>query len=76
VSDHGLVALKLSTRHFAKHHPFVMQFMDWSFCVGFAAFVTAASLIANSYQSNSMRDRLRAVLFDIGTQLYISAEIA
>jgi len=48
VSSHGLVALKLSARHFAKRHPFAMQVMEWSFCVSIAVFLTAASLIANS----------------------------
>ena len=48
VSDHGLVALKLLARHFARHHPIAMEILEWSFCVGVAVFVTAASLIANA----------------------------
>jgi hypothetical protein len=48
VSDHGLVALKLLARHFAKHHPIVIEGLEWCFCVGVAVLLTAATLIANA----------------------------
>ena len=48
VSDHGVAALKLWARHFAKHHPIAIEILEWCFCAAIAVFVTAASLIASA----------------------------
>jgi hypothetical protein len=54
--DHGVVALKLSARHFAKHHPFVfakhhpfvMEILQWGFAAATAVFLLVETLIANA----------------------------
>jgi hypothetical protein len=48
VSKHALPALKLSWRHFSKHHPIMADAIEWSSCGVLAAGLIASTLIANA----------------------------
>jgi hypothetical protein len=48
VSNHGVVALKLWARHFAKYHPIAMEIPELSSAAGIASFLLVATLIANA----------------------------
>jgi len=47
-AKHALPALKLSWRHFAKHHPIMADLIAWSSCGVLAAGLIASTLIANA----------------------------